>query len=430
MSVDESLHGQQPPAENPPTTGYRIAAGDTRGTWSNWHGLEHCRPQEYVRARSVDEVREVVARSASNGKTVRPVGSSHSLPPLVSTSDVMLDIGHLAGVVEVDTTTLRARVHSGTTIAALGPLLWDAGVSLLNQGGMDGQTIAGAVSTGTHGAGLGNTSMSGAVTGAEIVTASGDLVTIGENDTRLPAVMTSLGALGVTVSLELAVAPAHHLSKHLFYQPLDEVLESWWEKSRAHRHYSFWWGPVYPGMSVETDLPTPDMADPCLVRIYDEVESGLTAEELGVDLVDRAYRIYPDDFNEPWDEFEYHVPYVDCLDALVAIRPLLDAYPDVYPVEFRTVKGEPGFLAPAHGRDSVAIGLCRTQENPDNNKFFRGIHDVLGEFGARPHWGKGHMMTAERVAEVFPRYRDFVAVRRDLDPSGTFLNEHLRGLVE
>lgn len=429
MSVDESLHTHLSPDAGR-TFGYREGLGGATGTWSNWHGLESCRPRQYVRARSVDDVRDVVARCTSNGTTVRPVGSSHSLPPLVSTSDVIMDIGGLADVVDVDTARLRARVSGGTTIAALGPPLWDAGVSLLNQGGMDGQTIAGAVSTGTHGAGLDHTSMSGAVRGAEIVTASGDLITIDENDPRLPAVMTSLGALGVMVTVDLAVAPAHHLAKYLSYQPLDEVLEGWWEVSRAHRHYSFWWGPIYPGMSIETELPSPDMADPCLVRIYDEVESGVSAAELGAHSVDRAYRIYPDDFNEPWDEFEYHVPYVDCLDALAAIRPLLTAYPDVYPVEFRTVKSEPGLLAPAHGRDSVAIGLCRTQNNPDNDRFFRGIHNVLGEFGARPHWGKGHMMTAERVAEVFPRYHDFVAVRRDLDPTGTFLNDHLRGLVE
>jgi hypothetical protein len=242
------------------------------------------------------------------------------------------------------------------------------------------------------------------------------------------------------VSVDLAVVPAYHLAKYLEYQALDQVLESWWETSRAHRHYSFWWAPTLPGADKpqsaplfgaleDPGAPPPDMVDPCLVRIYDEVDGDVTAEALGADVVDRSYRIYPDTYVSPWDEFEYHVPYDQCLDALAAIRPIYEAYPDEFPVEFRTVKGEPGMLAPAHGYDSVAIGMCRTLGNPDNDRFFRAIHDTLGDFNARPHWGKGHLMTAERMAQVFPRYHEFVAIRRELDPSGTFLNDHLHGLV-
>ncbi len=436
MSVEESVTAQGQ------AFGYHRDPGSKRGTWSNFSGTQRCEPQEYVRARSVEEVCEVVARCTSTGRSVRPVGSSHSIPPLSTTPDVMLDISHLTGVLDVDSANGRATVRGGTLVSALGPQLWDSGVALGNQGGVDVQTIAGAVSTGTHGAGLDFTSMSGAVIGAEIVTASGDLLTIGKDDLRLPAVTTSLGALGVLVKLDLEVVPTYHLSKRLYYQSLDEVLESWWEKSRAHRHYAFWWKPTLPGAEGSQNAPLfgaledpgnppPDMKDPCFVRIYDEVEGHVTAADVGADAVDRGYRIFPDTYVDPsWDEFEYHVPYTQCLDALAAVRPIYEAYPDVFPVEFRTIKGEPGMLAPAHGRDSVAIGMCRSLGNPDNDKFFRAIHDTLAEFDARPHWGKGHMMTAQRVSEVFPRYDDFVAIRRDLDPSGTFLNEHLRGLVE
>ena len=78
----------------------------------------------------------------------------------------MLDLSALTGVQLVDPATHRARVWAGSTIASLGAPLWAAGCSLRNQGDIEAQTIAGAMSTATHGSGLRFGSFSSALTRA------------------------------------------------------------------------------------------------------------------------------------------------------------------------------------------------------------------------------------------------------------------------
>jgi FAD/FMN-containing dehydrogenase len=132
-----------------------------------------CQPNDVIRAHSVDQVQETVARANRQGRTVRVVGSGHSFTSLVCTDDTILDVGGLAGGIDADPSTGRAVVWAGTTIRALGGPLWDAGLSLSNPGDIDGQTIAGAIGTATHGSGLQFTSLSGALRSVEYVTADG-----------------------------------------------------------------------------------------------------------------------------------------------------------------------------------------------------------------------------------------------------------------
>ncbi|HMG97439.1 MAG TPA: D-arabinono-1,4-lactone oxidase, partial [Gaiellales bacterium] len=60
--------------------------------------------------------------------------------------------------------------------------------------------------------------------------------------------------------------------------------------------------------------------------------------------------------------------------------------------------------------------------------YLRSVDRLLGGFGARVHWGKLHFLTPEQLAERYPVSERFIAIRRELDPEGIFLNDHLRPL--
>lgn len=60
--------------------------------------------------------------------------------------------------------------------------------------------------------------------------------------------------------------------------------------------------------------------------------------------------------------------------------------------------------------------------------YLRATDALFDSAGGRPHWGKLHFMTPDRLRRLFPRYDDFVSLRRELDPSGVFLNPHLEAL--
>ena len=65
----------------------------------------------------------------------------------------------------------------------------------------------------------------------------------------------------------------------------------------------------------------------------------------------------------------------------------------------------------------------------DHTAYFRGVEDVLRRYDGRPHWGKLHSFTASDLRRSYPEFDAFRAVRERLDPSGRFLNGHLRGML-
>jgi FAD/FMN-containing dehydrogenase len=401
----------------------------TRLRWANWAGTETCEPAAIIRATSIEHVAEIVSDATRRDVTVRPVGSGHSFAPLVPTDGILLDVSAISGIQSIDTVNARARVGAGTRISALGEPLWDAGLTLRNQGAIDAQTIAGAMSTSTHGSGLGLKSIAGSVVGAEVVTSTGEVIRFESDDPRLQAVRASMGTLGVIVSLDLQLERAFKLQESLQFWPFAEVLERWDVETHAHRHFSFVRGPQYDMSAILPPIP-PGMIEPTLVRIYDTVPMDAADDDTPASRLNRPYRIYPDEFTGTWEEVEPLVPYAVALDAIAACLPILDEFPDEFPLEARTVAGDDAWLSPMYGRDSVAINVCRTH-GPDNRPFFEAIRRALTPYEGRPHWGKQpYLWDRESYRSLYPRWDDFVALRRELDPAGTFLNSALQSILE
>jgi FAD/FMN-containing dehydrogenase len=402
-----------------------------RDTWRNWAANQSCSPASLVRARDVEDVQRAVREAAGRGLPVRVVGAGHSFTPLACTDGVMIDVSALSGIVGCDGDRARVTVRAGTTIAALGGPLWDHGLALANQGDIDAQTIAGAVSTATHGSGLRHTSFSGAVRSVQMVTADGEVVRIGEDDPRLAAAQTSMGSLGVLTEIELQVAPAYRLAERIEYWPYAEVEAQWAEATRGYRHFSFFWGPGEGSLELYGFPPAPSgVADACYVKIYDELPAGRwAAAEATSGRVDRSYRVYPSDFDLAFHELEYFVPYDAGLAAAAAVRQVMGRHPEQrFPMEVRTIARESGLLSPQFGRDSVSISVSGVP-GTDYWPFLRAVDTALREFVARPHWGKLHLLDRSRLREVYPAFDEFVAVRRRLDPDGRFLNDHLGALI-
>jgi FAD/FMN-containing dehydrogenase len=145
--------------------------------------------------------------------------------------------------------------------------------------------------------------------------------------------------------------------------------------------------------------------------------------------VGRSYTIYPVVFEPNFHELEYFVPYERGPEAIAAMRELMLARQPlaVFPMEVRTVAAEAGWLSHSYERASVVISVSG-QPGTDYEPYLREVDALLGAFDARVHWGKLHYLTREQLLERYPRAADFIALRRELDPDGVFLNDHLRPL--
>jgi FAD/FMN-containing dehydrogenase len=357
--------------------------------------------------------------------------TGHSFTPIVETEGLLLDVSALSGVVDIDTGRRRARAWAGTEIRGFYEPLWDRGLALINQGDIDTQQIAGAVSTATHGSGPRYTSLSGVVRGVRLITASGEIREIGEDEPGLlGAAQVAVGMLGVITQLELEVSHAYRLKEQVGLWPWQEVMERWDELVEQHRHFGLFWLPTeQSGALYNIDGHGEPMADKCYVKIYDEAAPDEPDSATAGRRVDRCYRIYPMVYDPNFHELEYFVRLEKGPDALRAMRELmLRSLPQaIYPMEVRTVGPDDAYLSPNYQTANTVISVSG-QPGTDYWDYLRSVDALLSEFDARVHWGKLHFLTPERLHALYPRAQDFIDIRRELDPDGAFLNPHLREL--
>jgi FAD/FMN-containing dehydrogenase len=408
---------------------------ETESLWTNWGGNQSCTPAFTVKPKTEQEVLDTVRFAIKEGLPVRAVGAGHSFTPLVQTGGILMDLEGLAGLTGTDTDTSRVRMLGGTRISDVGTPLWDRGLSLSNQGDIDKQAIAGALSTATHGSGIDLGSFSSTLRWARIINGHGEIVEIGENQLReLKAAQVALGTLGILVEVELQAAPAYHIIEDITYPGWDEVERDWETNIRDHRHYSFIWCQANDSAALY-ELPTPEgesMVNRTYTKKYRAAQLNEATELSSAEGArrDRAYKIYAGGYMIPFHELEYYVPAEKGLEAVNAVQNLLGTtHKDQrYPLEVRWVKGDEGYISPFYKRDTTVLSVSGA---PGTNywPYLRDLDALLEDFDARPHWGKIHFMTRDRMKKHFPEYDTFVQIRREFDPNGVFLNDHTRALV-
>jgi FAD/FMN-containing dehydrogenase len=411
---------------------YSQLMASTVDRWTNWVGNQSFAPARRETPASADEASAIVRAAVATGQPVRVAAAGHSITSICQTDGLLLDVRSLSGIVAVDQARHRVRVLPGTTVGAFGDPLWAEGLALANQGDIDTQQIAGAVGTGTHGSGIAFPSFSATLRGVRIATGTGDVIEIGEDRPELlRAAQVSVGMLGVMLELELEVAAAYRLRERIEHRPYADVIEQWDSQIASHRHFSFFWLPSERSGELY-GLATPDgvrMTDTCYVKLYDEAGDDEPDDATAGRRVDRSYRIYPAVFEANHHELEYFVPVERGKEAVGAMRELMLArLPDsVFPMEVRTTAGDEAYLSSNQGGASAVISVSGVP-GTDYWPYLREVDALLGDFGARVHWGKLHFLTRAQLADRYPESERFIAIRRELDPQGLFLNDHLREL--
>jgi len=430
----------------------------TQTTWSNWSGRISCTPDQILSPRDEAQLAHMVADAAA---PVRMVGSGHSFTPIAASEATLLTPDHLTGLIEADPVTGLARVRAGTQLRDLGPALWQQGLSLPNQGDIDHQTIAGAISTGTHGTGRTLSCLSVPVTHLRFVKADGAIVDVdADSDKHLfDAARVSLGTLGVLSEVTLACRKAYRLAERQCARPVDDVLDNIETLASQHRHMEFFWfthddrvilktldeeheghadwpeaGPL-PPIGEDTVEDVMFNAASTTVRFFPQ-----TAPALHTALMDGfgedkrkgpAFQIFPSPRNCRFNEMEYALPAEAGPAAIRAVaKAMREAHmPVMFPLEYRRVAGDGLWLSPFYDRDSATIAVH--QFGPvDPAPLFELVEPILKDHGGLPHWGKMHTMTAQDISRRLPRFDDFCELRAAIDPKGRFLTPALKSLFD
>ena len=422
-------------------------------TWANWTGDETCQPRRIERPRTVDELAAVVVAATAAGETpIRVVGAGHSFGDIVGTSGVLISLDDLSGLLGYDEVSGHVTVAAGTRLHELNGLLDEIGRAMANLGDINVQSVAGAISTATHGPGARLGNLATQVVSLDIVTADGRVRTIDAGD-ELQAARVSLGALGVISTVTLQTVPSFRLHGVDERRPLDATLMRLDELTDVNDHFEFWAFPHTDYALCRTNNRTDEP-----VRIRGKAASYVSEtvlENKVLDLVSKSGRRFPSQiprlnrlvtraFSESdrvnigheifssvrsvrFTESEWAVPR----DAAASVvRELFDVIDrrgfDVnFPLEVRFVApDEASFLSPAWGRDTSYIA-AHMYQGMEWEPFLRAVQEVALAHDGRPHWGKRHFLTAVELSSKYPEWDRFQDVRSAFDPDRVFTNDHV-----
>ena len=397
---------------------------------------------------SEDQLRQLLTDSTQK---IRFVGSSHSFSALVPTEHVMISLAALRGLVSINSQTGEALIWAGTRLAQIGEPLWAQGRALLNMPDINTQTLAGAIATSTHGTGASLGSMSSDVTRMRLVTALGEVLecSADQNADLFNAARTNLGALGAVSQIGVRTREAYKVLERTWMMPLEEGLERAQEFRDGHRHFEMYALPhsdfilaITLDETTEPDsAPSAPNESEAEIRRLAKVTDALpflrsTIINMAARNVEpqersgRSYQIFGNTRAMRFNEMEYTVPAERgpaCLSEILQTirRENIDV---IFPLEYRYVKADDIWLSPFYQRDGCAIS-CHNFHDRDYKKYFAAIEPIFWKHDGRPHPGKIHTLAAARLAQLYPRWSDFLRIRRELDPHGRFLNGHLQQVL-
>jgi FAD-linked oxidoreductase len=421
-------------------------SGDAVTRWVNWSGSVAAEVRAVIYPRDEGSLAAAVA----GAKHVRATGAGHSFMPLCASDDLIVSLAYLDGELHVAPDRASARVPAGWSLKRLTAELWAHGLSLANQGDVNPQSVAGSMATGTHGTGRDLGSLSTFARGFRLVLADGSTTWCdAANDPELFAVQrVSLGLFGIATEIEVAVVPAFHLHERIEKWPWAEIRDGFDQIADQHRHAEFFFFPHADHVILKT-LDVADACEPPPASRADSEKQFRQVLNLGARLpiavpwLQRrmmrgamkgrrrgpAHVIFPSDRELRFEEMEYEMPRAVGLETLAeAVRWIRKRrLPVAFPFEYRVVAADDIWMSPMNAGPVASISMHQYERMPWQAPFAEA-EQLFRAAGGRPHWAKRHTLTRADVDALYPMAERFRAVRRRVDPTGKFLNGHLREL--
>ncbi|MCW5965372.1 MAG: FAD-binding protein [Bryobacterales bacterium] len=406
----------------------------------NWAKTFSYAATKVAEPRTVAELQAVIQES----ERLKPLGSRHSFSKVADTEGTLVSMQHFAEIGDVDAAAMTVTVGGGVKYGDLCERLDAQGYALHNLASLPHISIAGAISTGTHGSGSGNGNLATAVEAMELVTPSGEVRRLSrqQQGEQFDGMVVGLGTLGFVTKVTLQVQPRFEMRQYVYEdlpvssleQSLDAVMDAaysvslfttWgqggieevWVKTRTGAGQPFAAPSTFHGAKAATKNLHP-------IR---ELSPEHCTPQMGIPgpwyerLPHFKMGFTPSSGEELQSEF-----FVARKDALPAMRAIFALHDKVAPVlqisEVRAIKGDNFWLSPAFGRDSIAIHFTWKKDEAGVLAVLPLVEAALKPYGARPHWGKVFTMAPGELQQQYPKLESFRALMREFDPAGKLRN--------
>ncbi|WP_432490976.1 D-arabinono-1,4-lactone oxidase [Kineococcus gypseus] len=403
----------------------------------NWARNLRYRAARLHRPRSVEQLQELVATSTR----LRALGTRHCFNDVADSPGDLVSVADLPLEVDVDAARAVARVSAGTSYGALARRLHAAGWALRTMASLPHISVAGAVSTATHGSGDRTQNLAADVRALELVGPDGALRRVERGEEEFDGSVVALGALGVVTALELDVVPTYEVRQDVYsglsFAAFTEHFDAVTSAAYSVSVYTTWVGEETAQVWLKSrTADSPDAPAELFgarragepLHPLPEVDVRNATEQLGVPGPWHERLPHFRDSFQPSDGEELQAEYLlareHALAGIEALRALGPATaPLLHMCEVRTVAADGLWLSSAHERDAVAFHFTFRQRQPEVLAALQRVEDALLPLGARPHWGKLFVAGAGALAGLYPRFADARALVARRDPQRVFAND-------
>lgn len=408
----------------------------------NWAGNLTYGTNQLNQAKSVKEAQELVKKYDK----IKQLGTRHCFNKIADTDDRFVSVVGAPEAIVIAPDGKSVTVNAGIKYGELSPYLHEKGFAVHNLASLPHISVAGAIATATHGSGEKNGNLASAVSGLEMITANGDVVTLAreKDGEKFNAAVVHLGALGVLTKVTLDIQPTFLMTQYVYQNMPISQLRDHFDEIQASGY----------SVSLFTNWQSQDIAEVWVKQRADAPQMN-QKEWLGATLATKNLHPIPELPSEncteqmgvpgPWyermphfkmgftpssgDELqsEYFVPRQHAVDAIMAIARLGDQVgPYLLTSEIRTIAADNLWMSPCYKQDCITIHFTWKPDWPGVSKLLPLVEKELASYKARPHWGKLFTMAPADLEKRYVKLAEFREVVQDYDPRGKFQNSFLK----
>ncbi|KAF9264584.1 gulonolactone oxidase Lgo1 [Marasmius fiardii PR-910] len=431
-------------------------------TFTNWAQTFGCKPLLVFEPEDEYQCELILELARREGKVVRAAGIGHSPSDLVCTTEFLLRTKKLNRVLKVDAEKKRVTAQGGITLSDLHVELEKHGLAMINLGSISDQTLAGVITTATHGSGVNYGVLSTHVISLDLLLADGTHVHCSQQERQelFMASLCGLGSTGLLINIEMEVEPAFRLKEFHRSRMFEDAMGNWREVAHSAEHVRFYWFPAADRIMQRVANRTQEDKVSCYSWLWDtfygyhvvqfmlflglfwpymtSLSSRFASWLASADAkeIDDSHRIFNFDCLFLQHTTEWAIP-IENTEA--CLRDLRDWWMKEredprgirphFPVEIRFSAPDGIWMSPSNGRQTCWIGIIHYKPygfDVPYEQLFAGFERVLSSHHGRPHWAKSHQLRPEDLRKRYSHFDDFVRVLEEVDPKGMFRNEYIQ----
>ena len=422
--------------------------------WVNWSETQSCSPKQIVFPSTEKDLIDCVQFAIKSKMNIKVVGSGHSFVGAALTDGLLIDLSKYNQILNVDTDSRQVTVQVGKKLEDLNPEIWNHGLAMSDLSDIAYQSVAGAISTGTHGTGIGFGCLATQVVAARVISGEGEIIDCSpkQDSDLFGASVIGVGSAGILSTVTLQLEDAFNLHALEMPMPFDVVIDNQDQFVKDNEHFEYF---CHPDLNValtkrnnRTSKPGKSLSPfgrwyhdefitgylPKLTRLakqaFPQLNKYLTHEIMLVardNYIDRSYSVFTSERKQYGCEMEYFIPRKNAKEALGRVLEFIkkSGLKISMPIEVRWSGADEFPISMCYGRETTSIAV-HVEMGERYENYFVPVETIMMEYDGRPHWGKMHFQTSTTLAPLYPKWDEFQKARRILDQKGIFENDYTK----